>query len=162
MYSEFLLRPIRPSDNEQVARIIRTVMTEFGAVGHGFSIMDPEVDHMYEAYQAPGHAMYVVEKNARLLGCGGFGPLVGGEAHVCELKKMYFLPELRGKGMGRKLVSLVLEEARHTGYTKCYLETLSSMRAANALYQKMGFSPLASALGATGHGGCDAWYLREL
>jgi putative acetyltransferase len=162
MPSDFILRRIRPSDNEQVASIIRTVMTEFGAVGEGFSIMDPEVDHMYEAYQTPGHAMYVVEKDARLLGCGGFGPLLGGEARICELKKMYFLPELRGNGMGRKLVSLVLEEARLAGYTQCYLETLCSMRAANALYQKMGFIPLQGALGATGHGGCDAWYLREL
>lgn len=59
-------------------------------------------------------------------------------------------------------MNLVLEEARHAGYTQCYLETLCSMQAANALYQKMGFFPLNGALGATGHGGCDAWYLREL
>jgi putative acetyltransferase len=50
MSEVFVLRTIRPGDNPQVAGIIRSVMTEFGAVGPGFSIMDPEVDHMYEAY----------------------------------------------------------------------------------------------------------------
>ena len=162
MPEAFVFRKIQPVDNPQVAHIIRTVMTEFGAVGPGFSSMDPEVDHMYEAYQDERSAMYVIERDGKILGCGGFGPLVGGEAHICELKKMYFLPELRSNGFGKKLVLQVFEDARRAGYTHCYLETLCSMNSANALYQKLGFQPLDGHLGATGHGGCDAWYLREL
>jgi putative acetyltransferase len=50
------LRPIAVADNPAVAQIIRTVMTEFGAVGKGYSIEDPEVDAMYEAYQDPRSA----------------------------------------------------------------------------------------------------------
>ena len=162
MSEVFELRRIRPEDNPQVASIIRTVMTEFGAVGPGFSIMDPEVDHMYEAYQDSRSAMYVVERSGKILGCGGFGPLVGGEAHICELKKMYFLPELRNNGLGKKLALRIFDDARNAGYTHCYLETLCSMRSANALYQKLGFHALNGSLGATGHGGCDAWYLFSL
>ena len=37
-----------------MARIIRDVMTEFGAVGDGYSIMDSEVNSMFEAYSAEG------------------------------------------------------------------------------------------------------------
>jgi len=162
MPEEFIFRPIRPDDNAQVAAIIRSVMTEFGAVGEGFSIMDPEVDHMYEAYQGARAEMYVIEKAGKLLGCGGFGPLTGGEMHVCELKKMYFLPELRGLGFGKKLVKHSLEKARKAGFTQCYLETLCSMKAANSLYQKMGFQPLDGPMGATGHGSCDSWYMVVL
>lgn len=162
MSDDLIFRPIQAADNPQVAHIIRMVMTEFGAVGEGFSIMDPEVDHMFEAYQDERSAMYVVEKDGRVLGCGGFGPLAGGDAHICELKKMYFLPELRGKGFGSVLVNQVMEDARRAGYTHCYLETLCSMESANSLYRKMGFKPLDRSLGATGHGGCDAWYLLSL
>jgi putative acetyltransferase len=106
--------------------------------------------------------MYVIERDGKTLGCGGFGPLVGGDAHICELKKMYFLPVLRSKGYGKKLALRIFEDARKAGYTHCYLETLCSMRSANALYQKLGFLPLEGPLGATGHGGCDAWYLTPL
>ncbi len=48
----YKIRPIRPEDNPAVAQIIRQVMTEFGAVGCGFSIEDDEVDSMFEAYPA--------------------------------------------------------------------------------------------------------------
>ncbi len=51
--SDFKIRSIRKSDNAKVARIIRDVMTEFGAVGTGDSINDPEVDDMYGAYPSP-------------------------------------------------------------------------------------------------------------
>ena len=162
MSEEYVFRLIRPEDNVQVAHVIRTVMTEFGAVGEGFSIMDPEVDQMYEAYQGPKAAMYVIEKAGRVLGCGGFGPLLGGGPGVCELKKMYFLPELRGLGFGKKLVQRSLQDARKAGFSHCYLETLCSMDAANGLYQKMGFKPLDKPMGNTGHGSCDAWYLAVL
>ncbi|MBK7409679.1 MAG: GNAT family N-acetyltransferase [Saprospirales bacterium] len=162
MPENFIFRPIQQADNAQVAHIIRTVMTEYGAVGEGFSIMDPEVDHMYEAYQIPRAGMYVIEKAGRVLGCGGFGPLLGAETHICELKKMYFLPELRGLGFGKKVVMQSFEEARKAGYTHCYLETLLYMEPANTLYRKLGFQVLDGPTGATGHGSCDAWYLIQL
>jgi len=50
----FAIRPIETADNPAVAAIIRDVMTEFGAVGCTYSISDPEVHAMCEAYPAPG------------------------------------------------------------------------------------------------------------
>ena len=158
----FLLRPIQATDNQQVAHVIRTVMTEFGAVGQGFSIMDPEVDDMHGAYSGPRTAFFVVASNdgsGEVLGCGGIGPLIGGGADVCELKKMYFLPAVRGLGFGQKMVTTCLEKAKALGYRQCYLETLVRMEQANRLYQKMGFEKICGPMGATGHGGCDSWYV---
>ena len=162
MSEEFVFRRIEQADNPQVARIIRTVMTEYGAVGEGFSIMDAEVDHMYEAYQIPRAGMFVIEKAGIVSGCGGFGPLHGAEAHICELKKMYFLPKLRGFGFGKKVVLQSFEEAKKMGYTHCYLETLRNMEPANTLYRNMGFQFIDGPMGATGHGSCDAWYLIQI
>ena len=158
----FLIRPIRPADNAAVARIIRDVMAEYGAVGCNFSIADPEVDAMCEAYPAPAAAFYVVERDGRVLGCGGMGPLAGGPPGVCELRKMYFLPELRGAGAGTRLLGLILDAARSAGYDRCYLESLGTMTEARRLYLKHGFRPIDAPLGNTGHSGCNAWMVRDL
>lgn len=159
---ENLIRPARKEDNPAVAEIIRTVMTEFGAVGCNYSISDPEVDAMFEAYPPPGSAFFVVEKEGRTLGCGGMGPLQDGDPGVCELRKMYFLPELRGSGMGSKLLEVILEAARTAGYTLCYLETLEHMDQARKLYRQYGFESIDQPLGNTGHSGCNSWMVKDL
>ena len=160
--SDFSIRPIRADDDLRVAEIIRTVMPEFGATGAGFAINDPEVDWMHRAYSAPRSAYFVVERDGRVVGGGGVAPLEGGDAGVCELRKMYFLPEARGIGAGAAMMDTCLEAARGFGFTRCYLETLRGMDAAMKLYEKSGFAKIPGPLGATGHGGCNTFYLREL
>ena len=159
---QFRIRPIRQSDNPAVGRIIREVMTEYGAVGCGFSINDAEVEAMYEAYLGPGAAFYVVERKRKVLGCGGMAPLQGGEAGVCELRKMYFLPELRGTGLGTRLLDVILNAARNAGYSLCYLETLENMVHARQLYSRHGFHPVGRALGNTGHSSCNHFMTLKL
>lgn len=158
----FTIRPIRQADNLQVAKIIRDVMTEFQAVGEGYSINDPEVDFMYEAYDRPNAGFFVLEKGEVLVGCGGIAPLKGAKATICELQKMYFLPEARGLGLGKKLALFLMEEATKLGFKQCYLETLERMWQANLLYQKLGFERTTTNLGNTGHCSCDLWYLKDL
>ncbi|HTL97976.1 MAG TPA: GNAT family N-acetyltransferase, partial [Holophagaceae bacterium] len=160
---QLIFRPITPADDAAVASVIRTVMPEFGADGPGFAIHDPEVDHMAEAYGAPGSDYFVVVDEAdRVLGGGGFARLDGADAGTCELKKMYFLPQARGTGMGERLLRHLLEGARQAGYRTMYLETLTGMDAAMRLYTKVGFQPLCAPMGATGHTSCDRWYAMEL
>lgn len=158
----YLLRPIEPRDDAAVAAIIRSVMPEFGAGGAGFAIHDAEVDAMCTAYAQPRSAYFVVEVNGTLLGGGGVAPLEHGEADVCELRKMYFLPEARGIGAGHAMLARCLEAASGFGFKRCYLETLTGMDAAQHLYRAYGFTPLCAPLGRTGHGGCDRWYIRAL
>ncbi|MBK9336862.1 MAG: GNAT family N-acetyltransferase [Lewinellaceae bacterium] len=156
-------RPIRSEDNTAVARIIRTVMTEYGAVGSGFSIEDPEVDAMFEAYDQPRAVFLVlVNDEGRLVGCGGMAPLQGGDADTCELKKMYFLPEARGQGMGRQLVETLENAARRHGFRIMYIETIAAMQEANRLYRRLQFEPLTGPMGNTGHTGCGLFYKKEL
>lgn len=156
------IRPIRREDNPAVAQVIRTVMTEFGAVGAGYSIEDPEVDSMFEAYAVPRADFWVVTLEEQVLGCGGVAPLPGGDEHTCELQKMYFLDALRGRGIGQALLNHCLQRAIHHGYRRCYLETLGSMTAARRLYRRNGFRDITGALGATGHSGCDRWMVLDL
>lgn len=158
----FSIRPVRQSDDPLIASVIRTVMPEFGATGSGFAINDPEVDWMSRAYAAPQSAYFVVERGGKVMGGGGVAPLVGGDGNTCELRKMYFLPEARGIGAGTTMMEHCLQAARHLGFNRCYLETLCGMDAAMRLYERTGFQRIAEPLGATGHGGCDTFYLLEL
>jgi putative acetyltransferase len=160
--SGLAIRPIRPLDDAAVAAVIRAVMPEFGASGPGFAIHDPEVGGMSRAYERPGAAYFVVEDGDRVVGGGGIAPLDGGEPGVCELRKMYFLPEARGKGLGEQLLRRCLEAAKELGHRRVYLETLTGMDAAQRLYEKVGFTKLCAPLGATGHFGCDRWYILDL
>ena len=158
----FSIRGIEPRDDARVAQIIRTVMPEFGAVGDGFAINDPEVDWMSRAYGEPRCSYFVIEKDGEVLGGAGVAPLVDGDEDLCELRKMYFLPELRGLGAGAAMMQMCLDAARAHGFRRCYLETLRGMDSAMKLYERSGFHRLPGPLGATGHGGCNAFYLLDL
>ncbi|WP_323094218.1 GNAT family N-acetyltransferase, partial [Aeromonas hydrophila] len=79
----------------------------------------------------------------------------GEEGQVCELQKMYFMPSLRGLGLGRRLVLQALDEASALGYQRCYLETTAVLREATALYESLGFEHLPGPLGCTGHDACE-------
>lgn len=162
MTATFTIRLIEARDDDAIAAIIRRVMPEFGASGCGFAINDPEVDWMHRAYAAPRCAYFVVERDGVVEGGGGIAPLEGGDADTCELRKMYFLPGLRGLGAGAALMQRCLDAARGFGFSRCYLETLTGMDAAMRLYERSGFRRIDAAMGATGHGGCNTFYLRAL
>jgi putative acetyltransferase len=154
--------PITPEHDAAIGKIIRDTLAEFGAVGQGYSAADPEVDAMSTAYQRPGRCYDVVLLNGAVVGGGGIAPLDHGPPDHCELRKMYFLPEARGHGAGRRLLTLCLERARMLGYRYCYLETLAGMTTAQHLYQSAGFTRLSGPLGNTGHYNCDTFYGLEL
>jgi putative acetyltransferase len=158
----FTIRPIETRDDASVAAIIRSVMPEFGADGPGFAIHDTEVAAMSVAYARSRCAYFVVEVDGLVQGGGGIAPLEAGAADTCELRKMYFMPALRGRGAGRALIARCMDVARSLGFQRCYLETLTGMDAAQTLYLANGFQRIEHALGATGHHGCNRFYLRGL
>lgn len=163
MGRRYKIREIRKADNEYLSRVIHRVMTEFELDRPGTSLSDEEVKAMYEAYNQPRAAYYVVtDEDDHVVGGAGVGPLAGSGEEVCELKKMYVLPEARGAGVGERLLELCLEAARKAGYRTCYLETIRQMTAARGLYAKYGFKKLDAPIGNTGHFGCDSWFSRPL
>lgn len=157
------IRLISESDNPFIARLIRSVFEELDAPREGSAYSDPSLDYMFQHYQSQSRARYfVAEVQGKVIAGCGFGPLPNEPEHVCELQKMYMLPECRGLGIGQKLVEACLEYARQMHYTQCYLETLPDMVAAQKLYQKMGFHYLDHPMGNTGHNNCPVWMLLDM
>ncbi|MGL6284896.1 bifunctional helix-turn-helix transcriptional regulator/GNAT family N-acetyltransferase [Aeromonas hydrophila] len=153
----YRIRPIRATDNGQIAAVIRAVSAEYGLTADkGYGVADPNLDQLHETYQGAQSRYWVIEgPDGTILGGGGIAPLAGEEGQVCELQKMYFMPSLRGLGLGRRLVLQALDEARALGYQRCYLETTAVLREATALYESLGFEHLPGPLGCTGHDACE-------
>ncbi len=162
MQSDYQIRPVERKDNAALATILRKVLIEFGVPKVGTAYQDPELDDMYGAYSKEWHSYLVVLKQDVLLGGAGIAPLHDGPTGVCELQKMYFAPEARGVGMGKRMISQLLQLATGFGYRLCYLETMPNMHAAQKLYAAAGFSYINAPMGNTGHYSCPVWMTKSL
>ncbi|RFS24328.1 GNAT family N-acetyltransferase [Aeromonas dhakensis] len=153
----YRIRPITQADNPAIAAVVRAVSAEYGLTADkGYGVADPNLDFLHETYLGERSRYWVIEgPDGTILGGGGIAPLAGEEGQVCELQKMYFMPSLRGLGLGRRLVLQALDEARALGYQRCYLETTAVLREATALYESLGFEHLPGPLGSTGHDACE-------
>ena len=68
------IRNIQPSDNPELAVIVRNTLTEFGANVPGTVFFDPTTDALFELFQTPKSAYFVAEADGKLLGGGGIYP----------------------------------------------------------------------------------------
>lgn len=156
------IREIRIEDNPQIARVIRDVLIEFNVPKVGTAYADPQLDCMFETYQRPRSVYFVIEDNNRIIGGAGIHQLENENETICELQKMYFLPEARGTGLGSQMMQKCLEAAKAFNYQKCYLETMPYMEDAQKLYKKSGFDYISAPMGNTGHTSCPVWMIKEL
>lgn len=160
--NDFKIREIQPEDNSKIAAAIRTVLIEYGVPKVGTAYADTILDTLSEAYTNKKAIYFVIEKNGNIFGGAGIKHLDNYDGNVCELQKMYFMPEARGIGLGSKMMEICLKKAKEFGFEKCYLETLPYMEEARKLYRKVGFKDLDAPMGDTGHYSCNLWMLKNL
>ncbi|GAB2776151.1 GNAT family N-acetyltransferase [Salinimicrobium soli] len=160
--SSYVIREIEPEDNPQVKKVIQSVLVEMGVPKVGTAYEDKSLDDMYATYDHPRMTYFVVEEDEKIIGSAGIAPLQGGDPSVCELQKMYFLPEARGRGVGAEMMQKCLNYAKIEGYKQCYLETLPYMVNARKLYARTGFEELDGPMGDTGHYNCTMWMIKDL
>lgn len=129
------IRPGRRSDGEALAALVRRCLEEYGLppdpAGVDADLLDVETH-----YVADGGWFEVLELDGRVVGCGGMHVMAPG---VLELRKMYFEPSLRGRGLGAALLDRFLSRARREGWREVRLETASVLREAIRLYECFGF-----------------------
>ena len=159
-----IIRDVAVHDNQQLIDLVHATLTEFGATkGDGFAMDDEELLDMYKNYQSLGRHYYVVELGGKVLGGAGVAPLEDdNNPNMCELRKMYFSPSLRGHGIGKTMIDKCIEKAKKMGYTGMYLETIDGMEIAQKLYVSRGFEYLKQRMGNTGHHACPVFMLKQL
>jgi putative acetyltransferase len=156
------IREIQKKDNPAIAAIVRNVLMELGAPKVGTAYADPYLDTLFEVYAIPKAIYFVLENNGKIIGGAGVKQLDNSDENICELQKMYLLPEGRGLGLGKLLIDNCLEKATEFGFESCYIETMTYMNAAQKLYRKSGFEYLEQQIGNTGHNSCEVWMLKKL
>jgi GNAT superfamily N-acetyltransferase len=85
---------------------------------------------------------------ACVVGWAGDAPVAVGVVRrlapgVGEIKRMYVVPEARGRGVGRALLAALEDAARALGYERVRLDTGVSQQHARALYASAGFGEIA-------------------
>jgi putative acetyltransferase len=159
--AEFIIRPMRANDNAAVLSVIQQCVLEFGYTHSPYVTHPEEEGDIHGCFTVAHSGGYVIEdENGNIVGSGGYAPLHNNNA-VCEIQKVYFLPRVRGKGMGRKLVERLMDEAAPHGFREFYLETVPEMITAVTLYEKLGFSP-CQRKSADGHNCCSVFMHRAV
>ena len=158
---EYSVREIEEKDNKEIENVIRACLIEFGANHEGTAWSDKNLGRFSEIYNTIGNKYWIAEdENGKIVGGVGIGKLSETE-DVCELQKMYCLPETRGTGVSHLLIDIALNYAKQY-YGRCYLETLENMTAAQRFYEKHGFERIYKPPVQTEHFACDVRYIKDL
>jgi putative acetyltransferase len=90
-------------------------------------------------FEPPDGVFLAVRDGGRPVACGGVCRF---DETRAELKRMYVVPEVRGRGLGRVVLEALEAEARRLGYTGIVLETGVGQAEALGLYTSAGYEPI--------------------
>jgi len=77
------------------------------------------------------------ETDGRLITMGALRKI---DDHIAEIKRMRTQPAMQGKGIGKKILELLITKAKELGYTEIILETSDRQPAAQKIYANFGFA----------------------
>ena len=103
-----------------------------------FAVIDGEDHAFYSQFNKIGSLKHVIVayESDKALGCGAIREF---STDIVEVKRMYVLPECRGKGIASKILAELEGWAKDLGYNTCILETHKKQADAVALYNKAGY-----------------------
>ncbi len=87
-------------------------------------------------YASPLGCILLAEVSGNYVGCVALRSL---ESKICEMKRLFVIPEYRARNIGRNLTCSAIQIAREMGYEKMRLDTIESMKAAKSLYHSLNF-----------------------
>src|SRR5579863_7192043 len=136
IFRQFNIRVATNRDIPSIKNVVFLCLKEFGLNGKDSDLNDIECSYLLNN----GFFAVVVHSETNLVvGCFGLFPV---NEHICELRKMYLLKEQRGKGLGKYILDIAVQQAREKHYKKIVLETISVLTTAIFLYKRYGFKEM--------------------
>lgn len=128
-----------PTEMEQIKQLFR-VYYRFMIHEHGVDLsyqgIEDELASLPGKYAPPKGRLKLAVEADQPVGCAALRPI---DEQLCELKRMYVLPQSRGQGVGKTLAMTLIEEARQIGYRLMRLDTGNFLTSAIKLYESLGF-----------------------
>ena len=155
-YREFIVRNWQPEDRYAAAEVIKTVLEEYGLPWQPESA-DRDVVEVESAYLDAGGEFWVVEQDSTIVGTAAYQPIARGH-HAVEIRKMYLLPRIRGRGLGKYLLARLENAIAIKEYQEIWLETASILKEAVKLYELNGYQPASGVETER----CDLVYRKQL
>jgi len=134
---------IRVSSAGTDAATVRDLFLEYGeslAFNTCFGGLDQELVTLPGDYAPPRGCLLLAKEGGNAAGCVGVRPL---NESGCEMRRLFVRPRYRRTELGRRLAEMAINGARTMGYRRMFLETLSTMLEARALYASLGFKACA-------------------
>ena len=137
---EFRIREATNRDIPSIRNVVFSTLREFG-LNPDEKGKDKDLNDIESSYLSGNGFFGVVEhlETQRIVGCFGLFPL---NENICELRKMYLLKEIRGKGLGKIILDTAIDIAKEKNYKKIILETISALKTAIFLYKRYGFKEI--------------------
>jgi GNAT superfamily N-acetyltransferase len=134
---------------------IRTVPSDVAPATDLVAAMVDEVSELYGRIDVPG-APSATPADFSAAGGGAFvvlfedGTAVAGggvkrlDDEACEIKRMYVVPEARGRGLAKTLLEALEDQGRALGYKIARLDTGEHQPAAQRMYENAGYARIGN------------------
>ena len=136
----FNIVPVRTAEDlEATVDLFRRYVESLG-IDLTFQDFENEMATMPGKYAPPtGELLLARNTQGEAIGCVALRALGPSGSGGCEMKRLYTLPAVRGLGIGRALITGILDIACTLGYLEIKLDTLPYMEVAIGLYKEAGF-----------------------
>jgi GNAT superfamily N-acetyltransferase len=132
-----------PLEQEPARSLAQAMREEMRILYEGLDLDSPEMPRAGPGELGPPGGTFLVgfDEDGAPVCCGGVKALPDG---ACEIKRMYVVPQARGRRLALALLAALEDAARELGYAIARLDTGPRQPHAERMYRRAGYAPVGN------------------